>query len=271
MSFITLPGLISPHDLASDRQFAMTLARGLEVLRAFTAAHPVLSNREIADRTGLPKPTVSRLTYTLGLLGYMSRDGDSQKYRLASCVLALVHPLLASMKTRQVARPLMVSVARQTGCAVNLGLRDRTDIVYVDSVRADGRNEYLPDIGSTYSLLVSAMGHVLIHGLTRPQKRALLNYLKVHDAGVFAQYSQGLDENEARFSKQGYCLSSGAWDRELHAIAVPLRGAPGEPPLSMNCTLYAHKNARQKLVSDVLPLLKQTVFDIEVAYGWHPD
>jgi len=270
VSSIALPGLINPHDLALDRQFAMTLARGLEVLRAFTAANPVLSNREIADRTGLPKPTVSRLTYTLGMLGYMSKDPDSQKYRLASGVLALGYPLLASMKTRQLAKPLMVHIARQTGCTVNLGLRDRTDIVYVDSVRADGRNEYLPDIGSTYPLLVSSMGHVLIHGLPRPQKLAMLNYLKVHDSEMFAQYSKGLDDDAKLFAEQGYCLSSGAWDRELYAIAVPLKGAPGEPALSMNGTLYAHKNARQKLVGEVLPLLKQTVHEIETSYGLHP-
>ncbi|MBD9402214.1 MULTISPECIES: IclR family transcriptional regulator [unclassified Comamonas] len=270
VSSITLPGLINPHDLALDRQFAMTLARGLEVLRAFTATNPVLSNREIADRTGLPKPTVSRLSYTLGLLGYISKDADTQKYRLASGVLALGHPLLASMKTRQLAKPLMAHIARQTGCTVNLGLRDRTDIVYVDSVRADGRNEYLPDIGSTYPLLVSSMGHVLIHGLARTQKVALLNYLKVQDSELFSQYSKGLEEDEKRFNEQGYCLSSGAWDRELYAIAVPLKGAPGEPPLSMNGTLYAHRNARHKLVSEVLPLLKQTAYEIETSYGLHP-
>ena len=148
---IPLPGLINPHDLALDRQFAMTLARGLEVLRAFTAANPILSNREIAERTGLPKPTISRLTYTLGMLGYVSKDILTQKYRLASGVLALGHPLLASMKTRQLAKPLMANIAKETGCTVNLGLRDRTDTVYVDSVRADGRNEYLRIPGALFS------------------------------------------------------------------------------------------------------------------------
>src|SRR5690606_2344735 len=69
VSAISLPGLVHPHDLSSDRQFSMNLARGLEVLRAFSASSPLLGNREIADRTGLPKPTVSRLTYTLTLLG----------------------------------------------------------------------------------------------------------------------------------------------------------------------------------------------------------
>ena len=42
---IQLPGLIDPHDLSADRQFSMNLARGLQVLRAFTASEPVLGNR----------------------------------------------------------------------------------------------------------------------------------------------------------------------------------------------------------------------------------
>ena len=37
----------------------------------------MLGNREISDRTRLPKATVSRLTYTLTLLGYLSRVIDT--------------------------------------------------------------------------------------------------------------------------------------------------------------------------------------------------
>jgi len=55
-----------------DRKFVTALARGLEVLRAFTPTEGLLGNGEIAERTGLPKPTVSRLTYTLTKLGYLA-------------------------------------------------------------------------------------------------------------------------------------------------------------------------------------------------------
>src|SRR3546814_11280775 len=77
VSAISLPGLVNPHDLSSDRQFAMNLARGLEVLRAFSASAPLLGNREIADRTGLPKPTVSRLTYTRSDERRVGKEGVS--------------------------------------------------------------------------------------------------------------------------------------------------------------------------------------------------
>src|SRR5690606_16095103 len=49
MPSIHLPGLVNPHDLSADRQFSMNLARGMEVLRAFTLADSLLGNREISD------------------------------------------------------------------------------------------------------------------------------------------------------------------------------------------------------------------------------
>jgi hypothetical protein len=55
-----------------DRKFVIALARGLDVLRAFTSTETLLGNQEIANRAGLPKATVSRLTYTLTKLGYLT-------------------------------------------------------------------------------------------------------------------------------------------------------------------------------------------------------
>ena len=62
----------APGHVNGDRKFVTALARGLEVLRAFTPTEGLLGNGEIAERTGLPKPTVSRLTYTLTKLGYLA-------------------------------------------------------------------------------------------------------------------------------------------------------------------------------------------------------
>lgn len=54
-----------------DRQFVTALARGLELLRCFTPSESVLGNQELARKTGLPKPTITRMTHTLTRLGYL--------------------------------------------------------------------------------------------------------------------------------------------------------------------------------------------------------
>src|SRR6476659_11498121 len=84
-----------------DRKFVTALARGLEVLRAFTPTEGLLGNGEIAERTRLPKPTVSRLTYTLTKLGYLSHIERLAKYQLAPAALALGYTALAHIRIRQ--------------------------------------------------------------------------------------------------------------------------------------------------------------------------
>ncbi len=267
MTSIALPGLVDPHDLADDRQFSMNLARGLEVLRAFTATQPVLGNREIADRTGLPKPTVSRLTYTLTLLGYLARDPGLQKYRLGSGVLSLGHPLLASMHVRQAARPLMEQLARRTGCTVNLGMRDRADVVYLDTARADAANQYLPDIGSTRPLLASAMGRALILACPPAERTAILNYLRLHDRELYDKHRPAWEADKELFAAHGFCHSRGDWRRDVHAVAVAVRLPQREQPVAINCTLAAYRMPKEKLTREVAPLLLDTVRQLEAAHG----
>ena len=264
---IALPGLVDPHDLSADRQFSMNLARGLEVLRAFTATAPLLGNRELADRTGLPKPTISRLTYTLVLLGYLSRDQALQKFRLGPGVLSLGHPLLASMHVRQVAKPVMESLARETGCTVNLGVRDRGNVVYIDSVRADAGNQHLPDIGSSRPLIQASIGRALILACPASERTAILNYLKVQDRELFDRYRASWEADRKLFAAEGYCHSRGDWQKDIHAVAVPLRQGHSEPPLAMNCTLAAYRNQKDKLVREFVPLLKDAARQFEAAQG----
>ena len=74
-------------DESQDRRFATTLARGLSVLRAFRPSDDGLGNAEISERTGLPKSTVSRLTFTLQSLGYLTHAGRHDLYRPGPALL----------------------------------------------------------------------------------------------------------------------------------------------------------------------------------------
>src|SRR5882724_574223 len=74
---------------ATDRSFVVALSRGLDVLRAFQPNDGLLGNQEIAARTNLPKPTVSRLTYTLTKLGYLAPVPRFEKYTLTPSAMTL--------------------------------------------------------------------------------------------------------------------------------------------------------------------------------------
>jgi DNA-binding IclR family transcriptional regulator len=83
---------------AGDAAFATTLAKGLVVLEAFDAQAILLGNMELSARTGMPRPTVARLTHTLAELGYLRYDQDLAKYCLGARALRMAHPLLQACR-----------------------------------------------------------------------------------------------------------------------------------------------------------------------------
>jgi DNA-binding IclR family transcriptional regulator len=94
-----------------ERQFVTALARGLDILRCFSRKDRELGNTEIATRTGLPKATVSRLTFTLTQMGYLTYTPGTGRYALSVGVLAFSNAYLGTLDVRNVARPLMQELA----------------------------------------------------------------------------------------------------------------------------------------------------------------
>ena len=103
------------NDHSGNRKFANTLARGLGVLRAFRASDNGLTHAEIAERTGLPKPTISRLTYTLCELGYLSHAGRNERFRLGPAAVALGSVASLSISFVDLASDTMQKLADETG------------------------------------------------------------------------------------------------------------------------------------------------------------
>ena len=103
-----------------DPQFAYTLARELQVLRAFEGHTTGLGNRDIVGIIGIPRSTVARLTRTLGMLGYLHYDAQTTRYSLTAAMLTLAYPVLAQLPVRQVARPHMQELANDAAGSVSL-------------------------------------------------------------------------------------------------------------------------------------------------------
>ena len=121
-----------------DRNFVTALARGLELLRAFGPTDDYLGNAELSRRTGIPRPTVSRLTYTLASLGYLVYAEGQEKYRIGQSAMLPGQRYLSGAGIRDVAQPLMQSLAFATGCTVALAAPDRHDMLYLEVCQPRG-------------------------------------------------------------------------------------------------------------------------------------
>ena len=256
------------YEHEGDRQFATTLARGLEVLRCFTPPEPMLGNKEISVRTGLPKPTVSRLTYTLTKLGYLRHNMRLGKYQLGSAVLSIGYPLLASMNIRQIARPFMKELADYANGSVNMAIRDRLSMVYVEACRS-GNVVSLPDIGTSVPLGQTVTGRAFLFACTPAEREAILNQMKVKDPELHRKYRAQIDKSIEDIRMRGFCVSYGELRREVYSVGVPMRRTVDGEIVAFNCSVPSFVLKKGQLEEDLGPRLVTTVRNIEAGLGMH--
>jgi DNA-binding IclR family transcriptional regulator len=247
---------------AADRRFVVALARGLEVLRAFRPGDGMLGNQEIAARTGLPKPTVSRLTYTLTQLGYLVRLDRFSKYQIAPAALALGYSALASGGIRHVARPHMQALADHAAAAVALGARDQRRMIYVEQCVAAQALMVRLDVGSRIPIASSAMGRAFIAALAEGERAALMAELEWRYGDDWPALYAGIEQARADYARCGFVLSIGDWRADINGVGVPLVMADGSGVYAFNCGAAAFAIGRDRLEQDIGPRLVHAVRNI---------
>ncbi|MHC8946987.1 IclR family transcriptional regulator [Advenella incenata] len=219
----------------SDPRFATTVAHGMSVLQCFRMAEPALSNKELAERTGLSKATISRLTYTLALKGLLLYDVQLRRYRLGAGILSLAHPMLSGIRLRQMARPYMRALADRCEGSVSLGLNDKLHMVYIETSRGHEVIGYRPDIGARLPLLASAMGRAWLANASSEMRERVLAQIRSEDASQLQMHGAAWERARHDWNTKGYCLSFGDWQADVHAVAVALRDPVGGDYLVFNC------------------------------------
>ncbi|MGC9236834.1 MAG: IclR family transcriptional regulator [Thiomonas sp.] len=251
----------APRD--DDRQFVTALARGLEVLSCFRARDKALGNLDIAQRCKLPKSTVSRLTYTLTQLGYLTLDEASGKYRLGTATLSLGSTALARMDIRQMARPLMQELADASKAMVSLGTRDRLSMIYVENCRSTSALTLSLDVGSRIPIATTAMGRAYLAVASERERAAIFDDLAALDELAWPALKRGIDQALDEVRTLGVACSFGDWQPDVNAIAVGFDPGGGMPLMAINCGGPAFQLAPEFLLGEVRPRLLDLVRRLE--------
>lgn len=254
-ALLPIAGRGEAADAATDPNMVTALARGLDVLRAFRRNDAQLGNLDLAQRTGLPKATVSRLTYTLSRLGYLVYLPEAGKYRLGAGVLGLGFSYLGATGIRDMARPLMQELADYAGVTVALGQRDGLSMVYVEVCRSSGVVHLTMDIGARIRIGTSAMGRAYIAALAPAERAPLLQDIAAREPQSWPSVELGINQARRDLADYGFTMSMGEWQPDVNAVGVPVDGGGGALSFALNCGGPAYLLPRKKLLEDIGPRL----------------
>ncbi len=237
------------------------------MLRAFRPNDGLLGNQEIAARTNLPKPTVSRLTYTLTKLGYLTPVPRFEKYQLAPSAMALGYAALANLGVRHLSEPYREELMRQTGGAVAVGGRDRHSMIYFGQSRNGLTLNVQLDVGSRIPIATTAMGRAYIWALPSEERAQLLRELREHYGSRWPRLRDGIERAGETVEQLGFAISAGEWQNDVHAVGVALKLNDGTGPYAFNCGAPAFRFTEERLRNDIGPRLVAMVRNIEAALG----
>jgi DNA-binding IclR family transcriptional regulator len=207
------------------------VGRALAIFDAFDNEHLSLSLQEIAERIRMPKTTAFRLVNTLERAGFLIRM-DNQQYCLSLKVARLGGLVRSTLSIREIARPIMLEVNRQTHETITLNTVMGTDRMVLEVVDTPSPLMSMARLGQHMPLLLGASARVIM-AYMEPDE--LERVLKANAKGLDID-RPALERELARFRKQGYALSRGQRVPGLTAISVPLFDINGKVRNSLSLT-----------------------------------
>lgn len=218
---------------------SQSLERGLALLRAFRLGTSVLTNTELAARTGLPRPTVSRLSRSLVESGFLEYDFQQQGYRLGVVCMSLGLSCRSAQAALDAALPLMRTLAEGRRINVGLAICDQTEMVYLDSVRLSRAGAFRRLVpGSRVPVALTSLGRAHLSLLPSSERRVLYGHLaeeyRSHWKPILAEINAALRSIKER----GFCWAY--WQEGIIAIATPIQ-APGGRRYALNVSLPVDK------------------------------
>ena len=200
---------------------ATVTSRVLAILAAFDDRHRSLTLTEIAERAGLARPTAHRLIAELSAWGALRRDARGA-YTIGRRLWDL--GLLAPVQTglREVAAPFLHDLYGATRATVHLAVRDKTRVLYVDTVRGNASVPIVSTVGSRLPLHSTGVGKVLLaHAPQAVRREVLGSPLPRFTAYTLTQPAR-LERQLSRALQEGYATTAEEMTLGACSVAVPI-------------------------------------------------
>jgi DNA-binding IclR family transcriptional regulator len=240
---------------ASSRYNVPGLERGLALLQLFDRRRIALSIADMARALAIPRSTTFRIAHTLERLGFLERDGD--QYRVGAAVLRLGFEYIASLEIAELGRPVVEHLARETGHAAQLVVRDGRDVVVVLKSAPTSAFASNVAVGTRLPAHATVLGRVLLLDADAATLRSLypeetLPRVSAHTPRSVADLDRLIREDRTR----GYAVSEQFFEAGICAIAAPVRDRGGMVAAAVSITVQKPElgaaDARTQLINQVL-------------------
>ena len=250
----------------ADPNFMLSLARGLEVLRAFER-QPSLSVAEAARMTGLNRPSASRCLHTLVKLGYVREQAG--RYMLTPGLLPLACGYLSSAPLASASQAVANALRDRLQETVSVAALDPADMGRIIYIARAERNQIIAAplmVGSTLPSHCTSMGRVMLAAADEEVRAAW-----VGGAALERRTDRTLTDRAALRAEldvvagQRWSLVEEELEIGLRSLAVAVRDRTGAVVAALNVATFSAAHSAAHLIEHYLPDLRAAAGQLERA------
>ncbi len=207
-------------------QGAQAALRALKLLKLFSMEQPELSLAQLSSMAGLNKTTTHRLLRALQSEALIDRNGATSTYRLGAGLMALGVQALASSDLRRRVRPLLKSLAQETGETATLEVPIENCMLILDEVAGSHLIAATGHVGTRWPLHGTSTGKAYL-AFAEDTVERLVDPLKPVTPKTITSVEE-FNRQLADVRKRGYALAADELEVGYSAVAVVVRGVLGD-------------------------------------------
>jgi len=224
---------------------------------------------ELAQRVMMSKSTVYRFLQTMKTLGYVTQEGESEKYSLTLKLFELGAKALQNVDLIRSADVQMRELSRLTKETIHLGALEEDSIVYIHKIDSLYNLRMYSRIGRRNPLHTTAIGKVLLAWRDRVEvneilkevefKRSTANTIVTREALI-----EVLDQVKA----QGFGEDNEEQEEGLRCIAVPVFDRFGVVIAGLSISFPTIRFS-EEAKSDYVAMLHRAARALSAEMGYH--
>lgn len=241
-----------------DPLFVAALDKAMQVLETIAASPVPLGLTEIADRSGIGRSSVQRLTHTLVGIGYLRKDA-TRRFTLSLRTLDLAYGYLSSDMVVAVAMPHLIDACDRCRETINLSELDGPDIVFVARIPVRRLSIQASIVGRRMPAYCASSGRAMLAHLDDDTVNAILDArpLKGLTPHTITDRAAILD-SVAAARHDGFCIA----DQEILigqiAVSAPVLDRSGRPLAAVQSAVSTASWTVERVRAELAPLVAET-------------
>jgi IclR family transcriptional regulator, KDG regulon repressor len=251
-----------PPGDTGERYVVRAVDRSLTLLVLLAGAPAGMDASVLARSAGLHVSTVFRILQTLKLRGFVV-EVPGALYKIGPRAFEVGNSFLRNTSLQAEGQQIAERLAAETGETASVGILDSDEVLYLAIAHGQRELGIQSNAGTRHPLYCTALGKVLLAGLSWPEAQKLLSRIDRHQMTENTMTDVGrLGDELRKIAAQGYALDEEERIHGVRAVAAPVRDHSGRVVAAISAAGPAFR-----IMGDNLGHLESLVLKLAAEYS----